>query len=130
MTTVARQSGDHGADVPNASARLIGDWAERVMSLWEESRRSAGTAGSEASSELGDACLVRDALNNELGLLHEKSVPCPARSMQTLRDADTLFRQFTVESIAPQTLSAHDHYAHRDQWWWGRLPRSRAAVTA
>jgi hypothetical protein len=130
MKPIANKSGIDGADLPNDSAELIGDWAERVMSLWELSRQPANTAVREASSELGDACLVRDALNNQLGLLHEKSLACPARSMQTLRDADTLFRQFTVESTTAQTLSAHDHYAHRDQWWWGRLPRPRAASTA
>jgi hypothetical protein len=113
----------------NASALLITDWAYRVMDLWEESR-APQPLGADATQELSDACRVRDDLNNRLERSYEDSEPCAERSLQTLRNADALFRQFTVESNTAQTLSSHNHYARRGQWWWSRLPRQRFATAA
>jgi hypothetical protein len=116
-------------DAPGVSASLIGDWAARVMDLWVESREPARDA-TEASEELGDACRVRDELNNRLERAYEDSAPCAERALQTLRNADALFMQFTVESTTAQSLSSHNHYAHRGEWWWRRLPRQRSSVVA
>jgi hypothetical protein len=129
MRFTANTASDRTSQTPNASIILISDWASRVMGLWEQSRRPQA-AEPGATAELGSACLVRDALNNRLERSHEDSAPCPEQSLRTLRDADALFKQFTVESTTAGALSAHNHYAHRSEWWWRRLPRQRVASAA
>jgi hypothetical protein len=116
-------------ETPNVSAILIADWASRVMDLWETSREPR-PAAPEATLELGDACRIRDDLNNRLGRSHEDSAPCGERTMQVLHDADELFRRFTIESSSAQSLSSHNHYPRRSEWWWRRLPRQRFAAVA
>jgi hypothetical protein len=116
-------------ETPNASSVLIADWATRVMDLWEDSREPQPSVP-EATPELGAACRVRDDLNNRLGRTHEDSAPCGERTMQVLHDADALFRLFTTESSTAQSLSSHNHYARRSEWWWRRLPRQRFAAVA
>jgi hypothetical protein len=108
----------------NVSAALIGDWAERVMDLWEATREPA-LAETQPTQELEDACLVRDQLQNRLDVTYPESTACPPRSLQVLRSADSLFRQITTESASAADLCAHNHYPLRSEWWWGRLPRLR-----
>jgi hypothetical protein len=123
IATTSRRS----TATPNGSAALIGDWAERVMSLYEDTKAVA-VVEHRPSVELEDACLVRDKLQNQLEITHSESPSCAARSLQVLRSADALFRQFTTESTSAADLSAHNHYPLRGEWWWGRLPRARKAV--
>jgi hypothetical protein len=99
-------------------AGLIGDWAERVIGLWEESRVPMHTVALEGLSE---ACRVRDQLNNRLTRPHPGAEETPG-TLRVLRSADALFKQFTVQSTSAAALSHHDHYARRSEWWWGRLP--------
>lgn len=115
---------------PNVSAALIGDWASRVMDLWEESRDescASQTAAKriDANQELGDACRVRDELNNQLERTHQDEGECAERALEILRSADDLFRQFTIQATTAASLSSHNHYARRGEWWWSRLPRPR-----
>jgi hypothetical protein len=112
---------------PNVSAALIGDWAERVMNRYEETK-GPGTAERLPNNALEDACLIRDQLQNRLEVAHPEATTCAARSLQILRSADALFRQFTRESTTATDLSAHNHYALRSEWWWGRLPYRRAGL--
>ena len=107
--------------VPTASAGLIGDWAGQVMELWEESRIPGAAIG---MGELGAACRVRAQLNNRLHCLYPGPEETPG-SLEMLRSADELFRQFTIESRSAANLSSHNHYAHQGEWWWRRLPRLR-----
>jgi hypothetical protein len=129
MRFTLEETSTRTTEAPTVSAALIGDWASRVMDLWVESREP-DLDRDETIDELGDACRVRDELNNRLERVHEDSAPCAERSLETLRHADALFRNFTVESTTAQMLSSHNHYAHRGEWWWRRLPRQRTAVTA
>jgi hypothetical protein len=99
------------------------------MDLWDESRQPLSSPA-EPTGNLEDACLVRDALNNRLERTHPDSTVCAERSLQVLRSADALFLRFTTESTTAETLSWHNHYAHRSEWWWRRLPRQRLALTA
>jgi hypothetical protein len=126
MKTERAMTSTQTTDSPNQSATLITDWAMRVMDLWEQSRarQLVKVCGAD---DLGDACRVRDELNNRLGRLHPDDSGCPERSLETLRDADALFLRFTVESRTADALSSHDHYAHRSEWWWTRSPRLLAA---
>ena len=112
------------AATPNVSAALIGDWAERVMDLSEETRASVASE-TPTSQELEEACLVRDQVQNRLELPHPGSESCTERSLETLRTADVLFRQLTSESTTAAELSAHNHYPRRGEWWWKRLLRGR-----
>jgi hypothetical protein len=114
------------SDAANPSAGLITDWATRVLELWEQSRARQLVKVCGAN-DLGDACRVRDELNNWLGRLHADDAGCPPRSLETLRDADALFLGITVESSTADALTSHDHYAHRAEWWWTRSPRLQAA---
>lgn len=115
-------SGEGAPTTPTASAGLIGDWAGQVMDLWQESRIPGAAIG---IGELGAACRVRDQLNNRLCRPHPGADETPG-SMEMLRSADDLFRQFTVESRSAANLSSHNHYAHQGEWWWRRLPRLRS----
>jgi hypothetical protein len=111
---------------PNLSAELITDWATRVMGLWVNSRARCSTPA-ETTDEFGDACRVRDQLNNRLERVHPDDTECGAQFLDTLRNADAFFLQFTVESSTADALSRHDHYAHRGEWWWRRQTRPQAA---
>lgn len=115
------------ASAPNVSAALIGDWAERVMDLWEETREPAA-AETQPTQNLEDACLIRDQLQNRLDVTHPGATACPERSLRVLRSADNLFREFTTQSTSAADLSAHNRYPLRGEWWWGRLPRLRVNV--
>lgn len=95
------------------------------MDLWQDTRASE-IGDEQPTAELQDACLVRDQLHNRLEMAHQDSTGCAERSLEVLRSADELFRQFTIESTTAAELSAHNHYAHRGEWWWRRLPRQRA----
>jgi len=92
------------------------------MDLWEDTRET-GLLQAQPTQELEDACLVRDQLQNRLELTHPEHSGCAERSLRVLRSADALFRQFTTESTTAADLSAHNHYPHRGEWWWRRLPR-------
>jgi hypothetical protein len=113
-------------DARSTSGALIVDWATRVIGLWERSRivHSADVSDRE---DFGAACRVRDQLNNRLGRVHPDDSQCGERSLDTLRDADAFFLQFTIESSTAEALSGHNHYAHRSEWWWRRSPRVQAA---
>jgi hypothetical protein len=126
MRTEYPASSTRLSDSANLSTALITEWATRVMDLWEQSRawRLVEDCGAE---DLGDACRVRDQLNNRLARIHPDDSGCTERSLETLRDADAFFLQFTVESSTAEALSRHDHYAHRAEWWWLRHPRAQAA---
>jgi hypothetical protein len=109
------------------SAALIGDWAERVMDLYEETK-IVPAEENQPTAQLEDACLVRDQLQNQLEVTHAESTTCAARSLQILDSADALFRQFTTESTSAADLTAHNHYPLRGEWWWRRLPRVHAVA--
>ena len=116
-----RQTG--GAQV---SSELVTDWASRVSALWVESR-ARRPDDTRAAGDLARACLVRDELNNRLTQPYPDEFTCAEESLQTLRDADAFFLQFTVESTTAESLSRHNHYARRSEWWWRRQPRLLAA---
>jgi hypothetical protein len=113
-------------EVPNISAGLISDWSDRVMDLWEQSREARPVEPRDGD-DLGDACRIRDELNNRLALTHPEGSVCAEKALEALRSADALFLQFTVESSTAESLSQHNHYAHRGEWWWRRHPRLNAA---
>lgn len=111
---------------PNVSAALITDWANRVIGLWETSRTES-VPEAAGIDDFAQACRVRDQLNNRLARIHADDTQCAEQSLDTLRDADAFFLQFTVESSSAEALSRHDHYAHRGEWWWRRQTRLQAA---
>jgi hypothetical protein len=114
------------ADGSNLSAALITDWATRVVGLWERSRGLPSVDVADVT-EFSDACRVRDQLNNRLARVHPDDSGCGEQSLDTLRDADAFFLQFTVEASSADALSRHQHYAHRAEWWWRRQTRLQAA---
>jgi hypothetical protein len=126
MRTEQSMTVSRATEVPNISAGLISDWSNRVMDLWEQSRDSR-PEGPRDRDELGDACRIRDELNNRLGLAHPEGTGCAEKALEALHSADALFLQFTVESNTAESLSRHNHYARRSEWWWRRHPRLRAA---
>jgi hypothetical protein len=114
------------AAVPNVSADLITDWANRVIGLWKNSRAESAS-DTAVSDEFAEACRVRDQLNNRLARVHADDTPCAEQSLDTLRDADAFFLQFTIESSTAEALSRHNHYSRRGEWWWRRQTRLQAA---
>jgi hypothetical protein len=113
-------------DSSGLSAAMISDWARRVVALWQQTKslRAAELAGLD---DFGDACRVRDQLNNRLARIHPDVSDCAEQSLEILREADAFFLQFTVESSSADALSRHQHYAHRAEWWWRRQARVQAA---
>jgi hypothetical protein len=126
MRTEQTMTVSRPTEVANISAGLISDWSNRVMGLWEQSRDSR-PEGPRVRDELGDACRIRDELNNRLALTHPEGTLCAEKALEALSSADALFLQFTVESSTAESLSQHNHYARRSQWWWRRHPRLWAA---
>jgi hypothetical protein len=122
MSTSARRLSDSSG----LSAAMISDWARRVVGLWQqtESSRAAELAGVD---DFGDACRVRDELNNRLARIHPDDSECAEQALEILREADAFFLQFTIESSSAEALSRHQHYAHRGEWWWRRENRRQAA---
>jgi len=109
-------------ETPTASSALINDWAGRVTDLSEDALDHS-IPQNQSTEQLEDACLVRDELNNQLELTHPDASAPTERSFHVLKSADALFRRITVESNTADTLSIHNHYPRRSEWWWRRLLR-------